>query len=83
MLMEKLLSKTFCFSDEVALLLDCGEECYGQLFRHYGDRTSAIINCIKIILISHMHADHHLVRIFMKFLFNKSFVFFLLCMIFF
>ncbi|XP_047144375.1 ribonuclease Z, mitochondrial isoform X1 [Hydra vulgaris] len=48
------------FSEDEAVLLDCGEECYGQLFRHYGNKITHILRCIKIILISHMHADHHL-----------------------
>lgn len=53
----------YSFSETNAVLLDCGEDTYGQLSRHYGDRINDILKKIKIILISHMHADHHLVNI--------------------
>ena len=47
-------------SEHDAVLLDCGEGTYGELFRHYGDNVEKILSKIKLIFISHMHADHHL-----------------------
>merc|ERR1712059_210565 len=47
-------------SEEVSVLLDCGEGTYGQLCRHYGHNTDDVLKKVKIIFVSHMHADHHL-----------------------
>lgn len=42
-------------------LLDCGEGTLGQLHRLYGkEETAAILRDLKCIVISHLHADHHL-----------------------
>ena len=42
-------------------LLDCGENTLGQLKRVYGPETLKEILCdLKMIWISHLHADHHL-----------------------
>ncbi|KAK5577903.1 hypothetical protein RB653_002851 [Dictyostelium firmibasis] len=43
------------------LLLDAGESTFGQLYRFFGpiDIKKQLIN-LKIIWISHLHADHHL-----------------------
>ncbi|KAL1874317.1 hypothetical protein Daus18300_003681 [Diaporthe australafricana] len=42
-------------------LFDCGENTLGQLRRIYGyDGTDEILRDLKIIWISHLHADHHL-----------------------
>ncbi|KAF7552826.1 hypothetical protein G7046_g7286 [Stylonectria norvegica] len=42
-------------------LLDCGEGTLGQLRRLYGDEeTGSILRDLKCIVISHLHADHHL-----------------------
>lgn len=44
-----------------SVLLDCGEGTWGQLVRLFGrdDAQRAVAN-IRVIFISHMHADHHL-----------------------
>ncbi|EGP90423.1 uncharacterized protein MYCGRDRAFT_55565, partial [Zymoseptoria tritici IPO323] len=43
------------------ILLDCGENTLGQLRRVYGEQAlKQIWQDLKIIVISHMHADHHL-----------------------
>lgn len=42
------------------IMLDCGEGTLGQLYRVYGDATNDILRNLKIIWISHLHADHHL-----------------------
>ena len=43
------------------VLLDCGEGTLGQLRRRYGmDGVDQIYRHLKVIFISHMHADHHL-----------------------
>ncbi|KAL2612602.1 hypothetical protein R1flu_024294 [Riccia fluitans] len=42
------------------LLLDCGEGTYAQLIRRYGTRTAdEIVAGLKMVWISHIHADHH------------------------
>jgi ribonuclease Z len=41
-------------------LFDCGENTLGQLKRVYGDELPAILRDLKVIWISHLHADHHL-----------------------
>ncbi|PRP87102.1 zinc phosphodiesterase ELAC protein 2 isoform 1 [Planoprotostelium fungivorum] len=40
------------------LLMDAGEGSYGQLYRNFGERTDQILSQLKMIWISHMHADH-------------------------
>lgn len=48
-----------------AVLLDCGEGTFGQLWRQFGQGTSTRIANLQFIWISHHHADHQcgLVRI--------------------
>lgn len=42
-------------------LLDCGEGTLGQIKRLFGEEeTRTIIRDLKCIVISHLHADHHL-----------------------
>lgn len=42
-------------------LFDCGENTLGQLRRMYGfDKTDEILRDLKVVWISHLHADHHL-----------------------
>lgn len=44
-----------------AYLFDCGENTLGQLRRMYGyDGANEILRDLKVIWISHLHADHHL-----------------------
>lgn len=42
------------------MLLDCGEGSYYQLVRSYGTEILNVLLELKVILITHMHADHHL-----------------------
>jgi ribonuclease Z len=42
------------------VLLDCGEGTLGQLFRVFGPLLTEELRKIKVIFISHLHADHHL-----------------------
>lgn len=43
------------------ILLDCGEGTLGQLRRRFGpDGVRKLYSDLKMIFISHMHADHHL-----------------------
>ena len=44
------------------MLLDCGENTYGQLCRHYGNQTDEMLAKLSAIFVSHLHADHHMVR---------------------
>ena len=44
-----------------SLLLDCGEGTFGQLSRLQGfDEALKTLITLRVIFISHMHADHHL-----------------------
>uniref|UniRef100_A0A0B7BCI8 Zinc phosphodiesterase ELAC protein 2 n=2 Tax=Arion vulgaris TaxID=1028688 RepID=A0A0B7BCI8_9EUPU len=48
-------------SKHSVIILDCGEDSYGQLYRFFGKvRTGKILRKVKAIFISHLHADHHL-----------------------
>ncbi|KAI0561084.1 Ribonuclease Z [Gracilaria domingensis] len=43
------------------ILLDCGEGTWGQMVRQFGlQRAQRALCGIKVIFVSHMHADHHL-----------------------
>jgi ribonuclease Z len=43
------------------VLLDCGEGSLGQLWRRFGpEGTRRVLEELRMIYISHMHADHHL-----------------------
>lgn len=42
------------------MLLDCGEGSYYQLVRSFGNDIINVLLDLKVVLISHMHADHHL-----------------------
>ena len=49
------------FSEESCFLLDCGEGTYGQIVRFYGkEGTDNVMKKLKMIYVSHLHADHHL-----------------------
>jgi ribonuclease Z len=41
-------------------LFDCGENTLGQLKRVFGDELPEVLRDLKVIWISHLHADHHL-----------------------
>lgn len=43
-----------------SLLLDCGEGTYYQLVRSYGEKISEVLLDLKAILVTHLHADHHI-----------------------
>lgn len=44
------------------MLLDVGEGTLGQIIRFYGDKADDVIQKLKAIYISHLHADHHIGR---------------------
>ena len=49
-----------CF-ERGGVLIDAGEGCLGQLVRLFGaSRSEEMIISLKLVWISHMHADHHL-----------------------
>ena len=51
-------------SDSDSMLLDCGENTLGQLYRHFGSTNIVgILEKLRAVFISHLHADHHLVRL--------------------
>lgn len=53
--------KPIMFSENECILLDSGEGTYGQLVRHFGTRgAEKVLNDLKAIYVSHLHADHHI-----------------------
>ncbi|XP_077995055.1 zinc phosphodiesterase ELAC protein 2-like [Glandiceps talaboti] len=46
-------------SEDISMIMDCGEGTLGQLYRHYGDATADILHKLQCIYVSHLHADHH------------------------
>ncbi|KAI8576219.1 hypothetical protein K450DRAFT_214494 [Umbelopsis ramanniana AG] len=47
--------------DSGSILLDAGENTYGQMLRIMGrDGIDKAVNNLKAIFVSHLHADHHL-----------------------
>ncbi|XP_064644718.1 zinc phosphodiesterase ELAC protein 2-like [Lineus longissimus] len=46
--------------EDTCILLDCGEGTLGQIYRYYGDKTAEVLQKLKCVYISHMHADHHM-----------------------
>ncbi|TYZ60702.1 hypothetical protein PybrP1_004719 [[Pythium] brassicae (nom. inval.)] len=52
-----------------AMLIDCGEGTFGQLWRQFGDETAARIGALSCVWISHSHADHQcgLIRVLSEF----------------
>lgn len=44
-----------------SILLECGENTYGQLLRFYGPtKIDQVLKSIKAVFISHHHSDHHM-----------------------
>lgn len=41
-------------------LFDCGENTLGQIKRVFGDETPQILKDLRLLWVSHLHADHHL-----------------------
>lgn len=47
--------------ERAAIILDCGEDSYGQMIRFYGQEgTDELLRRLKLIYVSHHHADHHI-----------------------
>lgn len=51
----------FKHPEDISIILDCGEDSYGQLYRYYGpNQIENVLRRLKLIYISHHHADHHI-----------------------
>lgn len=51
----------FYVPQRASIILDCGEDSYGQIVRHYGpENANEILKNLKMIYVSHHHADHHI-----------------------
>jgi len=51
----------FWQQSNIGIILDCGEGTYIQLLHNYGpEKTREYLKCLRIIYITHIHADHHL-----------------------
>lgn len=47
--------------EDLSILLDCGEGTLNQLVRFYGSpRVHKVLATLGCVLVSHLHADHHL-----------------------
>lgn len=47
-------------SPDECILLDCGEGTLSQLYALHGiEKTHNLLRGLRLILITHMHADHH------------------------
>ncbi|XP_070185734.1 zinc phosphodiesterase ELAC protein 2-like [Littorina saxatilis] len=46
--------------EDATMILDCGEGTSGQLYRHYGDQAADVLQNLKAVFVSHLHADHHM-----------------------
>ena len=47
-------------SADKSVLLDCGEGTLNQLLRLYPASIDSVLHRVKVVVISHSHADHHL-----------------------
>lgn len=51
----------FVDQKDVGIMLDCGEGTQFQFLNHYGlERAKGLLSKLRIIFITHKHADHHL-----------------------
>lgn len=51
----------FWQQNNIGIILDCGEGSYIQLLNHYGaEKTRQFLKSLRVIYITHIHADHHL-----------------------
>lgn len=47
--------------EQTSILLECGENTYGQLLRFYGPRQiGQVLRRLRAVFISHHHSDHHM-----------------------
>ena len=53
-------SAIYVLNRNSCLLMDCAEGTYGQIYDHFGtkERTQAVLNRTRFILITHVHGDH-------------------------
>ena len=54
------VSGIFLGSTSSGILMDCGEGTYAQLVRHFGSSVQEVLLNLKSVLVTHLHADHHL-----------------------
>ncbi|KAJ3215714.1 Zinc phosphodiesterase ELAC protein 2 [Dinochytrium kinnereticum] len=55
------VSSTFLMVPEGNIILDSGEGTLGQMFRHFGPgRFQEELLKVRLLFLSHLHADHHL-----------------------
>ncbi|XP_041363952.1 zinc phosphodiesterase ELAC protein 2-like [Gigantopelta aegis] len=47
-------------SHDSCMFLDCGEGTAAQLYHYYGNQTDSILQKVKAVFVSHLHADHHM-----------------------
>jgi ribonuclease Z len=55
------VSSTLALFSDSSILMDSGEGTLSQLYRHFGPtKSDDILKSLRVIFISHLHADHHL-----------------------
>ena len=45
---------------KLGIMLDCGEGAMSALYRRFGEGVADVVRGVRLVWISHMHADHHL-----------------------
>ena len=55
-------SAIYLFSGNGAVLMDCAEGTYGQMYDYFGskERVDSALNKTRVIYITHLHGDHNL-----------------------
>jgi len=45
---------------DTLIMLDCGEGSFGQFYRYFGDKCEEMLRKLKLVFLSHLHADHQI-----------------------
>ena len=53
-------SAIYVFSKKGAIMMDCSEGSYGQIFDHFGTKENVdrVLLKTRVIYITHLHGDH-------------------------
>ena len=59
---QRNVSAIYFLGHSGAVLMDCGEGTYGQLWDHFGylSTVNEVLLKTRVIFLSHMHGDHHM-----------------------
>ena len=53
-------SSIYVFNKKAAVMMDCAEGSYGQMFDHFGtkDKVDKVMLKTRAVFITHIHGDH-------------------------